>query len=135
MKEYHRKWYDENHSSHDRRNKKWVAMHPGDRKVIANRFASSLRGKYNNVKQSAKRRRISFTLSYEQFISVRVGDCFYCGMPLPKTGGGLDRIDNSRSYKVSNVRPCCTNCNIAKRHLSETEFLENIRRIYERHIK
>lgn len=40
--------------------------------------------------------------------------CFYCQLPLGKTGIGLDRIDNARGYVDGNVLPCCTLCNYVR---------------------
>lgn len=40
--------------------------------------------------------------------------CFYCGGSLPKRGCGLDRVDNAEGYKLGNVVPCCTNCNMTR---------------------
>lgn len=35
-------------------------------------------------------------------------DCFYCSV---SDAGGLDRIDCSVGYVLSNLRPCCEKCN------------------------
>lgn len=133
MKKYHKVAYQKDRVRLDEINRKWTIDHPIERKTIANRYASSMRGQYNSLKQSSKRRNIELTISYEQFGVIRTGPCFYCGLELPKTGSGLDRIDSDRPYEPNNVRPCCTNCNYAKRRFSTKEFFELVRRIYEKH--
>jgi hypothetical protein len=42
---------------------------------------------------------------------------------------GIDRRDNSVGYLISNCAPCCKNCNLAKRDMSEAEFLRWVARI------
>jgi hypothetical protein len=42
---------------------------------------------------------------------------------------GIDRIDSSIGYILSNCRPCCRTCNVAKSDLSETEFWNWLTRI------
>ena len=43
---------------------------------------------------------------------------------------GMDRVDNTVGYSVSNVAPCCTHCNRAKLAMSRTEFFDWIKRVY-----
>lgn len=40
--------------------------------------------------------------------------CHYCTGSLNEYGHSLDRKDNSKSYTVDNVVPCCTDCNRTK---------------------
>ena len=44
---------------------------------------------------------------------------------------GIDRIDSSRGYVSGNVLPCCKNCNTAKNILTQTQFKEFIKKVYE----
>lgn len=59
-------------------------------------------------------RRLRCTLTFEQFVELRSGPCFYCGGQLPRVGCGLDRIEPSRAYDFDNVVPACTRCNHAR---------------------
>lgn len=42
---------------------------------------------------------------------------------------GLDRIDSSKGYTMSNVQPCCYLCNQLKSNLDEEVFLNHIKKI------
>ena len=44
---------------------------------------------------------------------------------------GIDRIDSSKGYISGNVISCCKNCNTAKNILSQKEFKDLIKRIYD----
>lgn len=135
MKIYHKENYQQNRAKLDEINKRWVKNNPVERKNIGRKYTHSLLGNYNSAKQSAKHRKIHFGLTFDDFSKIRIGNCYYCGRLLPATGGGLDRIDSNLGYAIENVRPCCASCNYAKRHLSEKEFFDSIRRIYECHFK
>ena len=85
---------------------------------------------------SAKRRKINFNLSLEEFAEISDKDCYYCGTPPSRTidkyiFNGVDRLDNSQGYSVSNGVPSCKKCNLAKHIMKESEFYEWVRRVYE----
>lgn len=43
---------------------------------------------------------------------------------------GIDRVDNSLGYILSNVVSCCKICNYMKKDLSEQEFQDQCERVY-----
>jgi hypothetical protein len=106
---------------------------------------------FNNLlmqyKRSAKKRNLKFNLTIKQFRNLTKSNCYYCDREphriikgQGKTSGdyiftGIDRIDNSKGYAVKNVVPCCFDCNNAKKTLSQNDFLELIRKIYNKHHK
>lgn len=82
-------------------------------------------------------------INIEIFEKLIVAECFYCGRsPFIKikdkaTGeflmvNGIDRIDNKSGYIKDNVRSCCKDCNTAKGVLTEQEFFNLTKMIYER---
>ena len=81
---------------------------------VIHRNNRSPHGRYNRTKYSAEKRGIPFTLSLSQYLFITGNTCVYCGCDLPKTCGGLDRIDKSKGYEPSNVLPCCSTCNAAR---------------------
>ena len=103
-----------------------------------------------NSKKSAIRRGKEFTIEFEQFKKLVTSNCTYCGIkpnrdsnPLKSQGlaedrvetgyithHGIDRIDSSIGYVKSNVKACCTTCNLAKSTMSVEQFKEWIKRIY-----
>lgn len=85
-------------------------------------------------KKSAKKRGIVFDLAKKDFGNLLFSPCHYCGSEpknsmrdrfcdriLPKYGG-IDRVDNSLGYQLSNIVPACRWCNEAKKAKSEQEF-------------
>ncbi len=91
--------------------------------------------RFSEYKRAAKLRGHIFTLSKEIFDKVTSQPCKYCGGFNKELNGkkfcGVDRIDNDQGYVSGNVVSCCSACNFMKRAMSETRFLEHIRRIYE----
>jgi hypothetical protein len=78
---------------------------------------------YSAKKSFAKIRRIGFKLTFEQFKSVIVQDCHYCGKPPGiRTlndrsfigAESLDRKDSDGIYEINNVVACCLSCNVRK---------------------
>jgi len=93
-------------------------------------------------KQSARQRNHLFSLTKKEFAALIKQECYYCG-DSPRlrphygtegiTANGVDRVDNSIGYITSNVVTCCTHCNLAKRTMSSSDYLELIRKIYNKH--
>ena len=86
-----------------------------------------------------------FEFTREEFEVIAKSDCYYCGAApsgvykypsgTPFIYNGLDRLDRKGHYTKENVVPCCKSCNYAKHVLTCDEFLEKVKRIYERHCK
>lgn len=96
-------------------------------------------------------------ISFDEFLVLSQQNCFYCGKEpsnrttcySTKTRGltkerfdnsyfiynGLDRIDNNLGHIKSNIVPCCKTCNYGKRIMSQNEFFEWIKTIYNKHFK
>lgn len=99
---------------------------------------------FSNYLCKAKRRNLEFSLTENEFGKLTKENCYYCGKIPSNIHGnkkfkgdyiynGLDRVDNNLGYILSNVVPSCKNCNLAKRLLTEQQFFEMIKRVYERH--
>jgi hypothetical protein len=51
--------------------------------------------------------------------------CFYCNKTLQdETGCSLDRIDNNVGYTITNVVPCCGNCNKMRNNILSHEEMK-----------
>lgn len=100
---------------------------------------------YNEYKQNAKKRELTFNLSKKEFISFLYGDCFYCGNKPSNfirkrrvTGeeihyfNGVDRVNNELGYALDNCVTCCKLCNHAKNNLTKEEFIALAKRIVEK---
>ena len=73
--------------------------------------------KYYKLKGNALRREIQFSLSLNDYISLKgLENCFYCdSIPEIMT---IDRVDNSKGYIISNCVACCWSCNRLKSKIS-----------------
>ena len=109
---------------------KYRNSHPEACKTAIYRYQRTSKGRLAGLRNRCKADGVDITLTlseYEEFLSK---PCFYCGGELPETGAGLDRISPSIGYVKGNIRPCCTQCNIAKNDWTETEFREWILRTF-----
>jgi 5-methylcytosine-specific restriction endonuclease McrA len=86
-------------------------------------------GRFAKLRGVAKLRGIECELSFEHYLQLIAQPCFYCGGKLPEVGHGIDRINSNKGYVEQNVRPCCTQCNLAKNQYTEMEFREWLERI------
>lgn len=102
---------------------------------------------YNStIKKRNKKWKIDGDVLLEEFIFMSKSPCYYCGLKNSNAwqdmrGGkrtsntvvkynGIDRLDSSCGYLKYNMVTCCKYCNAAKNIMSETEFVEFIKRVY-----
>ena len=98
----------------------------------------------SSYKYQAKKRGYVWGLTKEQFKEITQRKCYYCGIlpnqscsvSNPQCNGdyihnGIDRIDNKKGYTIDNVVSCCGICNMAKGKLTQQEFKDWIKRVYE----
>ena len=95
---------------------------------------------YCDYRNNAKRREIAFNLSLSQFKKTILEDCFYCGIKPSQLSklkphslfryNGIDRINSKIGYSETNVVPCCKECNVSKRAMSQKEFFQWIEKLY-----
>lgn len=100
-----------------------------------------MRQHWNEVKNQAPTRGLSWDISFKDFWIIAVKNCHYCGAPPNKKRtwpngassvcNGLDRIDSDFGYSLDNVVPCCKWCNISKLDRSQGDFLAWIDSVYE----
>ncbi len=69
---------------------------------------TTVKGRYDHYKSSAKEKGLEFSISIEDFEDWLLTSCTYCGF---EGVVGLDRIDNDKGYTQHNVVPCCSLCN------------------------
>jgi hypothetical protein len=95
----------------------------------------------SNYTTKCKRKNISFELTKEEFLELTRQNCFYCGRQpyqIGRTRGnngnyvynGVDRIDSSKGYTLSNCVSCCGRCNKAKLAETQSDFFEWIKTIH-----
>jgi len=98
---------------------------------------------YSSYKRVAKKRKLTFLLSRDEFRKLTQQDCYYCGdVPSNKktahksvfTYNGIDRVNNDRGYELDNCVASCILCNRAKSILSQAEFFQLITKIANKHV-
>lgn len=99
---------------------------------------------FSTYKKNAKKRSLCFMLNYKDFLSLINSECFYCGSGLSNTSkkhksfvmyNGIDRIDNEQGYILDNCVTACKTCNFAKASMSQNQFLEWVKSVYEHSLK
>jgi len=83
--------------------------------------------RYSHYLAGAKKRNLSFDISFDEFILFWGKSCFYCGEKIETIG--LDRIDSLLGYSLENIRSCCAECNRFKSNLSEKLFYKLVSNI------
>lgn len=99
---------------------------------------------YLFYRRNAKQRGYEFFLTKEEFKPFTKQNCHYCNSEPSQVSkhshhrfsdnyiyNGLDRIDNTQGYSLTNCVPCCKICNRAKGNLTLEEFKEWIRKLYD----
>lgn len=93
--------------------KKWRTKHH-DAVLVNNRTPKR---RFSTAKTDAKRRELSFELTFDFWWREVQKTCYYCRDILGKrseTTVGLDRLDNNKGYIEGNVVSCCAFCNLTK---------------------
>lgn len=88
---------------------------------------------------AACKRNHETTLTFEDVKTLIYSECYYCEQKPDVVGTiwkkaiddgrsikriGIDRVDNSKSYSLDNVVPCCFVCNKIKRDLSVEKLVK-----------
>ena len=86
--------------------------------------------RYDIYKFSARKKHRVFDLTLEEFSFITSRPCFYCGEKTQdKNYVGIDRVDSSIGYVLSNCVPCCRACNAMKLDYSQQYFITHIKKI------
>ena len=88
----------------------------------------SPRGRFKKYQLGARSRRLVFDLTFEQFMTFWQKPCFYSGHAIETIG--LDRVDNSLGYTLSNVVSCCAVCNVMKMAWPGDFFIAHCRQVF-----
>lgn len=111
-------------------------------KAKTNRHKSALNKVYSDYKHKAKIRKIEWNLSKEEVIDLVSKNCNYCGLPPSNTVkvhtmkntttkySGIDRVDPSKGYAITNCVPSCAQCNYAKLGMNGVQFANWVKSIY-----
>ena len=93
------------------------------RKMSMHAYRQTPESKYTMYIGSAKKRKLLFALTFEQFMTFWQKPCHYCHDPVETIG--LDRVDNSKGYTLDNTVSCCTPCNRSKFKYTTEAFISH----------
>jgi hypothetical protein len=133
LKEYQKKWHEENKEHIKQylednkekiaeKSKEWRDSHQDERKKLwdewyAKNKIRSPKRRFTEAKHAAKKRKIEWLLSFDEYSKLIEMPCYYCanqlGEPVKKSTG-LDRLNSDGYYELTNVVSCCYICNIIK---------------------
>ena len=93
--------------------------------------------RFSQMIYHAKKRNFATTLTFEEYENLIKLPCYLCGELVVSAHGGhgIDRVDNSIGYTVSNCRSCCGVCNVMKGDLSIDDFIIRIKKIIQNYEK
>ena len=95
-----------------------------------------------SMRNSAKKRKLEWSLEFDYFVELCSGLCHYCGAGCSNVCrhlddwarfeyNGIDRVNNNLGYIIGNVVTCCEMCNKFKNAHMEEAFLNHVKKIYE----
>ncbi len=98
---------------------------------------------YNStIIKRSKLKKWKTDIDFDYFKKLSESPCNYCGLINSNIStdridskniiyfNGIDRIDSSKEYTISNSVPCCKYCNTAKNTMNVEEFISYIERVY-----
>ena len=109
--------------------KQWRENNPEKQRIMNENKKKSYKVKYSNYKRSAKYRRLSFSLSREEFDDLVNGLCFYCANKDVNKLNGIDRKDSKLGYELDNCVSCCRTCNYMKGSCDLNVFIGRVHHI------
>lgn len=105
-------------------------------KVGKNTLLNSI---FSDYRTRATRKNQEFKLDINEFEILLNKPCYYCGEFNKNTKkrknrnysyNGIDRINNNEGYTLTNSVTCCKVCNMAKNTMTQIEFIEWIKKVY-----
>lgn len=119
--------------------------------IYEDREAALLKVQYSHLKRRDRIKGFVDTMSFDFFRFLSKSACKYCGIGYSKEiedrlneskkqkrlsshvliCNGIDRVDSSKGYTADNSVACCKYCNAAKNTMSESEFYNWVKRVYE----
>jgi hypothetical protein len=71
---------------------------------------------YRTYSKNANTRNLEFMLTEDEFTHIVQQPCYLCGIPTSdQNHNGVDRVENTEGYLLSNCKSCCGHCNLLKK--------------------
>lgn len=117
------------------RMKKWRNDNPEKVNEINQKKINSMDSQYGVYKSSAITKQLDFEITIDEYKSIVILPCHYCGIVQEKGFNGMDRLDSTVGYVMGNCVSCCQMCNYMKVSLSASIFVERAEHIATFHKK
>jgi len=109
--------------------KKWRHANPEKCEKSNKEKSENINYHFVTYKNSAENKRLEFNMTKGDFIEMVESSCYYCGIIQEKGFNGVDRLDSSEGYIMSNCVSCCEMCNFMKGCLGPTIFINRVEHI------
>lgn len=97
--------------------------------VFANH--NSIHISFRGYQRRAMKKGLDFTITKDDFAQITSQPCYVCGkMGDSNHKTGIDRFDSSLGYVLENCRPCCGECNVAKKKYDHAAFMDKLVNIF-----
>ena len=114
----------------------WRAKNPEKYAAFNEKRRTNLHEFFNaNYIRPSKNKNLEFTITEQDFASIAINPCFYCGTMekimvdgkmVERGFNGLDRMDQTRGYIWDNCVSACKMCNRMKKSLHIDVFLKRV---------
>lgn len=127
-----KRWKLANKDKVEASRQRFFQLNPEYKNTYQRKWWSTLVGRYLTLKITARNKKRELKITFEQWQDLMERPCYYCKLNLVTNYGYcLDRIDSNLGYTLENVVPCCQLCNQMKSNLTQKEFMNHVKRIYE----
>lgn len=135
-KKYYQKYRErkrnENEEDYLKRNSENAKKWRDENKEYLSKYRSNnINKRIRDIKLGASRREIYWDISMTDEICKNMIclECSYCGFISLDKLNGIDRVDNTKGYSVSNCVSCCYDCNKMKGTLDYITFINRCKHI------
>lgn len=91
---------------------------------------------YEHYRYRAYQKNIGWNLTEENVIAIKKRPCYICKRQAKgQFSNGIDRIDNTKGYSLSNCASCCGECNYMKKDFNIDVLLDQMLKIYNHSFK
>jgi hypothetical protein len=109
--------------------KNWRDANPAKCEKLNKDRSENINYHFVTYKRSAEIKQLEFKLTKGDFMEMVECGCHYCGIIQEKGFNGIDRLDSSEGYIMTNCVSCCEMCNFMKGCLGPTIFINRIEHI------
>ena len=109
--------------------KKWRDSNPEKCEKINKDRNENINYHFVTYKRSAESKQLEFNMTKGDFMEMVETPCYYCEIIQEKGFNGVDRLNSSEGYIMTNCVSCCEMCNFMKGCLGPTIFINRVEHI------